>query len=372
MRPGMRCVLEVLLGQTGSRKVAEQEWYAALALAEEEQVLPFLLSCLEHRATTLPEGVQAFVQEKQRDAVIAGFFWKSELKELLRAFSAASVPVIPLKGPSFAQRIYGDVALRPSKDLDLLVKPGDIARTKLVLMQQGFVSPGRPEDYTLNWLRGTIKVELHFNVAHPREFDFDLDIAWKRARLGTFADQPAWELAAEDEFLFLCLHGVRHRFERLSHVLDISLAARFTLDNIGREFCLRPVGNDLTIVLLLGCLMAKRLDPVRPEAWPIVGSKYQQQAMETFANVLWRQLLDGTVLKRNGWTWHRFYVRLEIRPFYKPARRLWHLSFLVMRLIEADFVFASKLGLRRTWQVRLVKPLRLLLKYGRRRTSVLQ
>jgi hypothetical protein len=363
----MQCVLEMLRGQAGSRNVDEHEWYTALELAEEEQILPFLLSLLEQDAVELPEDVQALVKEKQRDAAIAGFLWKSELKALLQAFSAAAIPIIPLKGPSFAQRIYGGVALRPSKDLDLLVQPGDVARAKLVLTRQGFVlSPG-PEDYTSNWLRGLITVELHFNVAHPEIFNFDLETAWKRAKPGMFADQPAWELAAEDELLFLCLHGVRHQFERLSHVLDISLAARHMLDDVGSEFYLWPGMNDLATVLLLGCSIAKQLDPIRPATWPAVGSKLQQQAMEIFANELWSQLLLNKVAPNtSGWVCLQFYKRLEIRPFYKQAKWLRHFSLFAARVCVTDVSFAAKLGLKHTWQARLLRPLRLLLQYTRR------
>ena len=175
-------------------------------------------------AVALPEEVERRVTEAERSAVIAAFFWSSELKGLLRAFAEEGLPVIPLKGPCLAERLYGGAALRSSRDLDLLVQASHVAPADALLGRLGFAPLGHPDDYHQAWRRGSTVVELHHDVENPLAWDFAIGGAWTRAEAGVFQGVPVLRLAAADELLLLCLHGVRHRFERLNLVLDLALA----------------------------------------------------------------------------------------------------------------------------------------------------
>jgi hypothetical protein len=361
MKPGMQGVLDVLRGQTGFRIINNNEWHAAFNLAEEEKVLPLFLSRLAQSGTELSEELQTRIKESQRNAAIEGFFWQSELKSLLRAFAAAAIPVIPLKGPFFAQRVYGAVAMRRCHDLDILVHRNDIARAAAVLTSLGCVQFERRDDYDLKWLHGSSKIELHFDVANPLEFNFDMDTAWKRATLDTFAGEPAWKMSADDELLFLCLHGVRHRFERLGYIADISLAAAATHNEAGPQIHLRPKVTDLTSLLLLGLALAKRFDPEHDITFQITHTRKQHEAMEQLATELWETVLNHTAFRPGWWSLHRFFLRMEPRPLHKLMKRAVHLYVLATRLIEADVAFAAKWGFHRTWQAWLLRPIRLVI-----------
>src|ERR1035437_6436605 len=50
------------------------------------------------------------------------------LAGVLKSFHRAGIPVMTLKGPLLSLELYGDVGLRQSHDLDLMVKPADLAR----------------------------------------------------------------------------------------------------------------------------------------------------------------------------------------------------------------------------------------------------
>ena len=45
------------------------------------------------------------------------------LASMLKAFNRAGIPVMPMKGPILSLELYGDVGLRQSHDLDLMVTP---------------------------------------------------------------------------------------------------------------------------------------------------------------------------------------------------------------------------------------------------------
>ncbi len=127
MRPGMQCLLDLLRGRGFDRTIDEAEWDAALTLAEEEHILPWALSCLRCQHIPITSRTRDRLETIERDASIAAFYWSSELKSVLRAFDRSSLRVVLLKGPSLAERLYGNTALRASRDLDLLISKADFA-----------------------------------------------------------------------------------------------------------------------------------------------------------------------------------------------------------------------------------------------------
>src|SRR5689334_10941593 len=58
-----------------------------------------------------------------------------EVQELLESHG---VECVALKGPTLAASVYGSVALREFSDVDILVRPSDVARARSVLMSAGF------------------------------------------------------------------------------------------------------------------------------------------------------------------------------------------------------------------------------------------
>ncbi|HEX5589514.1 MAG TPA: nucleotidyltransferase family protein [Candidatus Limnocylindrales bacterium] len=61
-----------------------------------------------------------------------------ELAAALRAFAAAGLPVLPLKGSILSTRAGADPYRRPMADLDLLVRPADLEASRSVLAGLGY------------------------------------------------------------------------------------------------------------------------------------------------------------------------------------------------------------------------------------------
>ena len=358
MRAGMQCLLELLRGQRADRAIGEVEWEAALALAKTERVLPWVAARLRSRDGPLPPAIADWLRSIERDAAIAGFYWSSELKGVLRAFDRAKIAVVPLKGPFLAERLYGSAALRACGDLDLLVSKADLKRAEAVLEATGFVS-GAPDDYHRPWHRETIMVELHHDVENPLAFNFGIEGALRRALAAEFQGERCRQLAAEDELLFLCLHGVRHRFERMSLAVDLQLGfAR--LAGAAETWRPRPEVAELGGVLTLGLAMARRLDPGLKVAIDPSGPKQQNEHLERLADRLWERLLTrpGEPLDWRGA--HSFFVEMELPGWSRLHRRFRHMQIFAGRVIEPDYAFAARFGLKRRWQARMLRPVRLL------------
>jgi Uncharacterised nucleotidyltransferase len=353
----MRSLLEVLRGHE-QHSFDDSEWTDLLDLADEENVLSWVAERL-----LLQEGGHSPERQKRlnaihREAQLSSVVWIATLKSLLSAFERASLPVISLKGPCLAERLFGDAALRTCYDLDLLVRNSDLAAAENVLTNLGFRPNGCPDDYHHAWSRSGINVELHHNVENPFAFNFDLSTAWARANQSTFQGVPVWLLAPTDELVYLCLHGVRHRFERLCLILDLVFAFRI-LPVASAE---APERHDPEFdnVLALGWMMATRLDPQTPGA--VFVSPADLPRLEKLADQLWNERMLGPAEILDWAAQHHFYLELETPGWRRLLRRWRHLRILLTRLIDDDFDFAKRFNLHRNWQVRLLRPIRLLIK----------
>ena len=128
---------------------------------------------------------QAYVASAKR-----ALFLTVNLAELMLRFDEERIPVIALKGPPLAEWLYPDPALRPSFDLDLLIRPADVPAALALLAREGYRREPYLERLPLKALlafncevlvrrEGRAPIELHWAVA-PDDFPFRFDagILW--------------------------------------------------------------------------------------------------------------------------------------------------------------------------------------------------
>jgi hypothetical protein len=362
----MTKLLAVLNGRL-SEAVSEEDWNRVLQLADEERLSPWFVSRLRALSIATTPALEAKLHAVQRDSTIAALFWCGELKGLLRAFHEEGIPVIPLKGPALAERYYGSASLRTNSDLDLLVRKRDFTQAQTLLLQLGFEAKDY-DRYHQSFLRRASMVELHDDVVDPRWFDFHIEAAWERAQPNSFQGVPAFQLSADDDFLFLALHGVRHEFDHLTLVLDLALAAKTFESKQPPSF--RPEVATLGGQLLLGYTMARRL---LPEVCPLLvlpGADIQGSSIEALAAQLESRIFTGDVAPLHWKERNRFHREMELYSLDRLKRVCLQLQMRLKEIFgvsHRDRQFAAKLGLTHPWQHLLVRPLRVLLKaFGRR------
>jgi hypothetical protein len=202
-------------------------------------------------------------------------------------------------------------------------------------------------------------VELHHDVENPLAFDFHVAGALRRAHPAEFHDTPCLQLAGEDELLYLCLHGVRHRFERLSLVVDLQLAFE-KLPGITCGWRPRAEVAELDNLLMLGLDMARRLGPGIAFTLPRPASKRQIQHLESLADRLWNRLLNEPSEMLDWRAIHDFFLEIELPGWPRLRRRYRHSKILATRVIDADYAFAASYGLHHAWQARMLRPIRLI------------
>jgi len=164
------------------------------------------------------------------------------LARIAPRLAAAGLPLIVLKGPALAECVYPSAALRPYRDVDLLVRRGDESRAARLLVDAGLVEladSGRAKHtahadqipqassfhriFLLEQQRQVI--ELHVDALQLGLRPRCEGERWRRA-------QPlprlhgVLMLCPEDQLVQLAVHAHKHGFERLIWIKDLDLLVR--------------------------------------------------------------------------------------------------------------------------------------------------
>jgi hypothetical protein len=197
----------------------EVDWLRLLADAMHYGVDPLVYHALETDAgrAAVPRGVMdRLARAYYQHAALNGRLY-AELRRILTACARAGIPTIVLKGAAIAEQVYGNVALRPMRDLDLLVRQQDVKAADDLLRRLRYrpdesyrsgawylnhhhhLAPYRSSD-------GRVVVELHGHIVPPgAPVRVPVEDLWRRARPASIASTPTLVLAPRDFLLHLCL-----------------------------------------------------------------------------------------------------------------------------------------------------------------------
>lgn len=169
----------------------------------------------------IPVDARNRLREAYRNVATMNTSLFVDASRVLRCLADNQLPVIALKGLSLAQYIYGDIALRPMSDMDLLVKEEDLVRAGRILLTLGYRQyyPAWESMLKLRTFQhlppfmnqNGAMIELHWNIVTPDSpIKVDLDGLWARACLIKVDDVEVRALSPEDLFLHLCIHACSH------------------------------------------------------------------------------------------------------------------------------------------------------------------
>ncbi|GEM_PF-4796826 len=201
-----------------------------LAIAAAERVLPLLASA----TTALAEpATRASVGTGVRNAVLLDL-----TRRACTALAAANVPVMLLKGIDLCERVYGNPALRPMHDVDLLVPRDSIPPALAALAAVGLRAEESPNDGLLRRsvvlsgpppLRPHIHLHWHLaNASYPLPYAEAIDLPglWSRSLPWANAPGAARVPSPEDLAVYLCEHLVKHCCEEWIFAVDLLLTLR--------------------------------------------------------------------------------------------------------------------------------------------------
>jgi hypothetical protein len=286
-------------------------WGTVFNLAEIHKLTQLLyVNFVSHYPGILPPERVQQLQKIYNAQVQYILYLTGELVSLVKDFNAKEIPILPYKGPVLAAQVYGNLALRPFIDLDILVPVEDITRAKYLLLERGYqiTWPELPLNsaqerlhiqtkYNYQFVHHDRRVtlELHWDVS-PNYFSFPSDTGWLWQDLKTISMGGAELLAfpLEKLLLILCVHGGNHLWDRVGWICDISeLISRHT--TLDWDFAFKEAADfGVQRLLLIGLSLANRLlDAPIPDgvhkkiAADVEVKSLTQNMIERFASFRW-------------------------------------------------------------------------------------
>ncbi len=171
----------------------------------------------------------------------------AQILKLGKLFNEVGIRYVALKGPILSEMIYGQVSQRQSTDIDILIDKADVKSSVHMLRTAGFDCVENIEEldekYFETYLALTdevtlisktlnrVKIDLHWKITTPLELFPVLDKPlWEYTDTYDFNGLEVRVISPELNFIYLCLHGAKHKWFRLQWLMDISELFQHQLD----------------------------------------------------------------------------------------------------------------------------------------------
>ena len=245
------------------RKIIEAErngldWDCFLEKARENGISAIVYFKLNEIKKDCPNIPSMIFEELKNDYylnAIKNTLIFEELGKVLEIFKKTGLQVIVLKGAALAEKVYGNIALRPMSDIDLLVKKEDLLYTDEQLKMLGYW----PSDASVNDIdfsstylttldyrssspnSTSFHIHWHFvNSTIPNEFyikNIKIENIWQDAEKTKIANVETLVMAPHHLLIHLSEHALRvtHSLSKLSFFCDINEAVNFYKERLDWE-----------------------------------------------------------------------------------------------------------------------------------------
>lgn len=211
------------------------DWKLFISLVIHHRVHPVVYRYLQSlEQDIVPREVLNTLRQVYRRNSVNLVNQTGEMLRVINGLESEGLKVLILKGAPLALRLYGEISLRPSRDIDILVDPSELDRAGRILENAGYSLKAPLPVLTPRQERAHRKL-YHHREYYQAEKDIYLELHWQTHRsysqkheLDDFATMELEiagcrvpVLADEDCLFYLCLHGSRHRWFRLRWLQDI-------------------------------------------------------------------------------------------------------------------------------------------------------
>jgi hypothetical protein len=170
-----------------------------------------------------------------------------ELFRLLTLLDTAGHEFILLKGPYLAERFFGGLERRTFGDLDILIRPNNLAAVESVLCGNGFVAKSSTLlsrrlttyfTYSIDFLKPDVSLDLHWRFCAPLAHDLDYEAIWRQKQVFSLRRHNFWVLSDEYEILFHLIaifKDLEMGIARLRSFVDLYLVLNRVSDQVEWE-----------------------------------------------------------------------------------------------------------------------------------------
>jgi hypothetical protein len=205
-------------------EVDRLDWPRVMAIARPNRVQVLIHKALVTAGALarLPASARTALEADAASSADRAALLGEALRQYLQLAAEGGLQAVPLKGLLLSAMLYGDPAVRPGEDIDLLVPLDQVRRNLAILERMGLgqwwpnlLSDAYYERHHLHLQRCSpdlrIWFEIHWALDHPYTLlTADYAAMIERALPSEWRGQPLRWLAGPDLLLSLALHLVRH------------------------------------------------------------------------------------------------------------------------------------------------------------------
>ena len=387
MRPEMALLLHCAAGDDNTddaeplKRLARNvgDWQELIELASRHALVPLVAQELALAASdVVPPVVLSELRGRSQQGVMRSLQLSGELVDAVHAMTAFGADPMPFKGPTLAVLAYGSLSLRQYEDLDILVRKQEVERARKALLSLGY-SPvnaynesqrasirmsGHHEQFVNPATRSTIELHWSLNNRSLSRDSFEHHW-WENRQSVSIGGVEMRTLGVEQMLLYLCMHGGKHSWGRLSWLCDFQRALRAYPDAYwSRVWALARENGAARMVEIALLLVESVLDGAAFTAAAAQGRSPDAEAgaiSELLARRLRGQLSGESAVD----------FRVQLRARERKRDRLRYTWHVLATPHPAD---VTLLGLPRVLHsiYYVVRPVRLLLKHLSRRARPAQ
>lgn len=238
------------------------DWDYLIQIAQWHGVMPLLYHSLK---STCPASVPQDQLKQLRTFFQANscrtVFLTQKLIAILRLFESHTIPALPFKGTILSEAVYGDLCLRQTRDLDILVHQHHYQKAVDLLTAEGYqLILDLPWECHFVLDGDLICIDLHSKIL-PKNYSrsIDDDYWWENWQSIDIGEESVPNLLPEACFLMLCLHGTKDCWETLHRICDIAETVRTYADLDWEQIMDRATTLGCKRIVSLALLLAKDL-----------------------------------------------------------------------------------------------------------------
>jgi hypothetical protein len=276
IRPEFELLLCCARKHTDSQRIKlllqqKLDWEYFIKSASRHKVISLVYNNLAHESiphSVLDQLQKLFYSNAQRSLLLTG-----ELIKILQLLQAENITAVPYKGPVLASLLYGNVALRPAGDLDIVVQQADVLQFKQILINEGyepllkmtvaeernFLQGKGEHSYNFFHYGKKILIEIHWRITPEYTSPIQTMHFWNKLEYCTLAGTKILTLPLENWLPILCVHGSRHRWERLNWLCDIAEIIQLQPDMNWQDTIQLTTELDCRRMLFIGIFLAHYL-----------------------------------------------------------------------------------------------------------------
>lgn len=211
--------------------ISDLDWALFVKLVMHHRVYPLVYVKFKGLNTSLiPANVMETLYHQYQTNTMKMLHLSREMNHICKALTNSGIRTLLLKGPVLAIQLYGNLAHRTSKDLDILVHADDVEKAEEILVQLGYEMK---DPYILNnWKKKShhlsfehrehlAQIEIHWRLNPHFSKSYSFDKLWEHRNDVTISNQTFHYLGNEDLLCYLTDHGARHGWFRLRWLMDI-------------------------------------------------------------------------------------------------------------------------------------------------------